>query len=391
MSFRTLLSRLIEIMYQPKTTFEGFLSKFIRSISPYFGALTYTYHVDFCRRSGISVDELYHQKFYRESPIHWHLYAQYFHPTTLHERIRDVSFYKRTAVLFKGFSVPDWATVKNRGSYREFDAHSKLAWHNAQHDLRAEMTPHIFPGIRMDALPLRWADFEGVGTGNSSRLFYNEVPKVTKYRFGGRFDASRKRLLSFKYANQDYDNLLGFDTSTEEGRAAFKAELKEWQAMTPEVFEDIDVDGDYEIGSFVSQEPHFQRTWMHYRQFQFKGRIAHLVGQGELSQDDVDRARPFFDQRGLPSASLWALGQTGNLNGIDAGSQESFQTVLKALGLDAITYDNLSSEPADSQFWNQYDDIFDLSEQELEEHLPLFLSESPETKYVGEETTKRLE
>jgi hypothetical protein len=42
------------------------------------------------------------------------MYAQYFHPETLLERVRDVAFYRRPRTLFKGFKVPDWATAEKR-------------------------------------------------------------------------------------------------------------------------------------------------------------------------------------------------------------------------------------------------------------------------------------
>jgi len=41
-----------------------------------------------------------------------HVYAQYFHPHTLLERVRDVSFIRRPRTLFKGFKVPEWATAE---------------------------------------------------------------------------------------------------------------------------------------------------------------------------------------------------------------------------------------------------------------------------------------
>ena len=58
----------------------------------------------------ILVDEtVEEQKFFREAYVNWHVYAQYFHPTTLLERVRNVNAYRKHNVLFKGFSMPDWA------------------------------------------------------------------------------------------------------------------------------------------------------------------------------------------------------------------------------------------------------------------------------------------
>jgi len=41
-----------------------------------------------------------------------HMYAQYFHPSTLLERVREVRAYRMPRVMFKGFRAPDWATAK---------------------------------------------------------------------------------------------------------------------------------------------------------------------------------------------------------------------------------------------------------------------------------------
>lgn len=46
-----------------------------------------------------------------------HVYAQYFHPNSLLERVRDVAFYRKPRTLFKGFKVPDWATAEKRNGW----------------------------------------------------------------------------------------------------------------------------------------------------------------------------------------------------------------------------------------------------------------------------------
>merc|ERR1711990_295347 len=71
--------------------------------------VTYRFHVEKAREGGFRIEDVYHNKFHKEPYIMHHLYAQYFHPTTLLERIRDVRFYRQPRTLFKGFTVPDWA------------------------------------------------------------------------------------------------------------------------------------------------------------------------------------------------------------------------------------------------------------------------------------------
>ena len=102
-----------------------------------------------------------------------HIYAQYFHPHTLLERVREVRFFRQPRTLFKGFTVPDWATAEQKRGW-EFDAYSRQAWENAMHDFRSEWTPMQFAGDRQEPNVLQWFRLEQYGKGFSSRLFYNE-------------------------------------------------------------------------------------------------------------------------------------------------------------------------------------------------------------------------
>jgi hypothetical protein len=104
-----------------------------------------------------------------------HIYAQYFHPSTLLERVRDVSFYRRPRTIFKGFKVPDWATAENRNGW-QIDNYSRNAWDQALHEFKSEATPMPFHGERQEPNPLQWFRLEQLGKGTSTRLFFNEVP-----------------------------------------------------------------------------------------------------------------------------------------------------------------------------------------------------------------------
>jgi len=106
-----------------------------------------------------------------------HIYAQYFHPETLLERVRAVRFYRQPRTIFKGFKVPDWATAKEQHGW-EVDAYSRQAWENAMQDMYSEWTPTPFAGERQEPNPLQWLRMEQWGSGYGSRLFYNEVPKL---------------------------------------------------------------------------------------------------------------------------------------------------------------------------------------------------------------------
>lgn len=139
-------------------------------------------------------------KFHKEPYIQFHIYGQYFHPETMLERSRDVAFYRRPRTLFKGFKVPDWATAEKRHGW-ELDAYSRQAWENAMHDLNSEWTPTQFTGERQEPNVIEWFRLEQWGKGNSSRLFYNEVPKLYWHRHGGRVDDIEKDVFSFTNAD----------------------------------------------------------------------------------------------------------------------------------------------------------------------------------------------
>lgn len=104
-----------------------FASQALRFIHPYLFHLTYKFHVEKAREAGLRVEDVYCNKFHKEPYIMFHMYAQYFHPSTVLERVRDVRFYRQPRTIFKGFKVPDWATSKEHAGW-EFDAYSRQAW-----------------------------------------------------------------------------------------------------------------------------------------------------------------------------------------------------------------------------------------------------------------------
>lgn len=195
--------------------------------------------------------------------MHYHIYAQYFHPDTLLERVRDVQFYRRPRTLFKGFRVPDWATAEKRHGW-ELDTYSRQAWDNALQDMNSETTPTQFVGERQEPNIIEWFRFEQWGKGAGARLFYNEVPRnniTSWFRYGGSLEDHERNLYSFTHANQEHKFVFGIDTTTQEGREQFK---KEWDTMcqlTPELLNKDDMVYPHEHHKYISNEPHFQRVW----------------------------------------------------------------------------------------------------------------------------------
>ena len=85
----------------------------------------------------------------------------------------------------------------------------------------------------------------------------------------------------------------------------------------------------------------------------------------------------------------------------DPGFQATTR-VLKKLGLEDIEISTLTSEPREMQFWEQFDIVFNLSEQEMIRELPSFiidptnrskveaLLEGRKRDAIGHEQTKQI-
>jgi len=87
----------IEVLFNPRNQLETIIGSFMKFVHPYLSFITY--------------------KFHKEPYFMNHVYAQYFHPSSLQERVRDVAFYRKPRTLFKGFKVPDWATSEKRNGW----------------------------------------------------------------------------------------------------------------------------------------------------------------------------------------------------------------------------------------------------------------------------------
>jgi len=344
--------------------------------------------------TGIRIEDFYDQKFHKEPYYMNHLYAQYFHPTNLLERVRDVGFYRRPRTFFKGFKVPDWATAANTSGW-ETDAYSRQAWKNAMHEFHSETTPMPFFGERQEPNPLQWFRLEQFGKGNSSRLFYNELPEPWWNRFGGHMDTNQRDELIYSFTNGDQEQAFdfGIDTTTEEGRAAFKEEFDAVVAMAPEMFKGYQMLYPHEMPKQITNEPHFQRMWMHYREHSLRDAIREGVDTNKITSDDASHALKFLGKKNNLSVTQFVLGHMGARP--DLAQDESFQAcerVFKAIGLE-LHIDQLTAEPFESQFWKTFDHQFALTEIDMREKLPLFIADPAnrhQAQALMEEKTQQL-
>ena len=304
-----------------------------------------------------------------------HIYAQNFHPESLLERVRDVYFYRRPRTLFKGFKVPDWATSENRNGW-QIDAYSRQAWDNAMAEFNSEWTPMQFWGERQEPNIIEWFRLEQFGKGSSSRLFYNEVPNPTWMRHNGHLDNPEEVLYSFTHANLDQQIVFGIDTTTEEGRAAYKAEYDALSALAPEIIKKEDFCFPHEMGKEIPTEPHFQRVWGYYREHTLKKSISAAVESGAITAGDAATAQKFISVGNQVSVTNYIMAKTGYRADLE-GSEEFLATdkVMTAIGMNKIALNKLTAETYEFQFWTNFDGLFDMNEIEMKEEMPFFITD----------------
>lgn len=384
----------IELVFNPQNAFEQRASDFVRFMHPYLAFITYRFHVEKAREIGIRIEDFYHNKFHKEPYYMHHVYAQYFHPSTLLERVRDVSFYRRPRTIFKGFKVPDWATAERMNGW-EVDSYSRRAWEEALHELHSESTPAPFFGSRQEPNPLQWFRLEQFGKGMSSRLYFNEVPEPWWNRHQGHMDPNQKEELLYSFTNGDQRQAINFgiDTTTEEGRAQFKAEYDAICQIAPELLRPENMLFPHEMPKRVTTEAHFQRVWSYYREFSLRNAISNAVNNGSLSQSDADSALSFLGRRNSLSVSQYVLAQQGLRPDLanDSGYQAASRA-FSAIGLQ-LNINNLTAEPFENQFWRTFDTQLGLTEVDMREKLPQFISDPSSRSQVQalmEEKTQQL-
>lgn len=124
-------------------------------------------------------------------------------------------------------------------------------------EFNSESTPMPFWGERQEPNVLQWFRLEQWGKGNSSRLFYNEVPQSNWLRLNGHLDNPEETLYSFTHADQERPLVFGIDTTTEEGRELFRKEYEAISDLAPEIIRKEDIVYPHEVPKHISQEPHF--------------------------------------------------------------------------------------------------------------------------------------
>lgn len=147
--------------------------------------------------------------------------------------------------------------------------------------------------------------------------------------------------------------------------------------MAPELLNKDEIIYPHDHMKQVSQEPHFQRVWQHYREHALRLRFEFLREQGQITDADAEAFEQFIDLAAMPSVTVYLLG-THFAAEEELKDNEGFQAtkrVFEALQLNEIPIDTNSSELPDKQFWRHVDFVFDLTEEGLREALPYLVTD----------------
>ena len=227
------------------------------------------------------------------------------------------------------------------------------------HDFHSETTPMPRWKLCQDPNPLQWFRLEQFGKGNSSRLYYNEVPNPWFHRHNGKFDTERRDELLYSFTSADIAQKTdyGIDTTTEEGRKKWTDMHNDLAAMCPELAQgDGKVVFPHEIPVTVPEEAHMQRVWSIYRSYVVTTAIDAAVDEGKLSADDAKASKKFFGRRGQMNFSAYAMAKTGLRP--DIAGTEGFAAAdraVHAIGLGEVTFSKNTAESFESQFTSQLD------------------------------------
>lgn len=245
------------------------------------------------------------------------------------------------------------------------------------HEFNAEATPMPFFGERQEPNPLEWFRLEQFGKGNSSRLYYNEVPEPTWFRLQGHFTNKDEELYSFTHANQETPLLFGMDTTTQEGRELYEQEYYALAAMVPEMIKKEDIIYPHQIQPKINQEAHFQRLWRTYQCYSLKESAKAAVEAGKLSNEDMVAAGKFLGAKGSQmSVANYIYTKAGLRPALE--NDEGYlaaDRVMTAVGMNQIAVDLNTAEDPETQFWTNVNQTFSLTETGLKKDLAIMVTD----------------
>merc|ERR1712048_108710 len=118
--------------------------------------------------------------------------------------------------------------------------------------------------------------------------------------------------------------IFGMDTTTEEGRAAFRAEYEALAELAPEIVKKEDMVFPHEMAPQISQEPHFQRVFQHYRTHAFKNAVQKAIDNGACTAEDAAAAHSYLGA--TPSFNVYSLTAGGKI-----AQDEAFEATQRVM------------------------------------------------------------
>ena len=105
--------------------------------------------------------------------------------------------------------------------------------------------------------------------------------------------------------------------------------------------------------------------------------VLQAKDNGVISKEDYETASKWVGMTGHPSFSLYIMARTGQLEHLSA--DPGFQAMVRvanAIGLGQVEFNpHTSAEPNEDAFWNQFDIIYQLTEEPMQEELPHFVTD----------------
>jgi hypothetical protein len=139
----------------------------------------------------------------------------------------------------------------------------------------------------------------------------------------------------------------------------------------------------HEIPSDVPNEPHYQRVWKYYREYNLKRAIEAGVEQSQFSKQDAEATLKFIKQGKQFSFKDYAMTKMGRRP--DLQNSEAYlatERVFKAIGLTQLDLDDKSAQPYYLQFEAICDNVLSLTAEGLKEQLPILVTDEANRKKV---------
>ena len=147
--------------------------------------------------------------------------------------------------------------------------------------------------------------------------------------------------------------------------------------LTPEIIKKEDFMFPHEMGAQISTEPYFQRLWKYYREHTLKQQIELAVSEGSVSAADAEAAQRLLGARHHLSVTSYVLAKQGLRQDIaDSDDFAATERVMEAIGMNDVALTMDTAEDYESQFWSNFDGVYNLTEVALREEIPYFITDT---------------